>query len=222
MRFQKHFRALLAGLPLAWGCASSPPPTPTCEPTPEPIDPAIFARAQEVRSVYFEREVERLRADLVQAEESIVALESGLRAHHSRADAVSAVAEARIGLERVQQRVPWRSERVEEATAKLREAERQLEVGHVGTAIFFASRAQRITRTLRLEADQVSEWDERKVIRASRVNLRSAPSLEATIVQVLSQNTPVHPERLLEPWLLVRTPEGSVGWVHDTLLTASP
>jgi hypothetical protein len=96
-----------------------PAPPPKVEEPVETIDVAVYERAQAERSEYFEREVERLRADLAQAEASIVALESGLRAPHTRADAVSSVAEARIALDRVKGRVPWRSQRVAEATEKL-------------------------------------------------------------------------------------------------------
>jgi SH3-like domain-containing protein len=60
------------------------------------------------------------------------------------------------------------------------------------------------------------------LIRASRVNLRAGPSQESKVVQVLSHDTPVYPERSLEMWQLVRTPDGRVGWVHGSLLVASP
>ena len=52
------------------------------------------------RAAYLEREVQRLQQDLRQAEASLVAIESGLRGAHTRADAVSAIAEARIELVR--------------------------------------------------------------------------------------------------------------------------
>ena len=87
-------------------------------------------------------------------------LESGLRGLHTRADAVSAVAEARIALDRVSKSVPWRRERVAEARAKLEEADRQLASDHLGSAVFFASRAQRITDALRAETQQVAKWSD--------------------------------------------------------------
>ncbi len=206
-------------IPHSWipRMGAAPPPE-TVESTAEPIEAAVYERAQAERNEYFEREVERLRADLAQAEASIVALESGLRAPHSRADAVSAVAEARIALDRVAKRVPWRSQRVAEAYEKLAEADRQLGSNHIGAAIFFASRAERITEALRLEARQVAVWEERRVIRAARVNLRSGPSRDSDIVEVLDRDTPVYLERTLSKWLLVRTPDGRVGWVHASLI----
>ena len=165
-----------------------------------------------------EREVERLRADLQQAEESIVSLESGLRGLHTRADAVSAVAEARIALERVGKTAPWRRDRIAEAREKLQEADLQLAADHLAAAMFFAARAQRITESLRVECDQVARWNARRVIRGDRVNLRAEPSEQSSIVLVLAAQTPLYPERSLSDWTLVRTPDGRVGWVRSTLL----
>ena len=129
-----------------------------------PIESEVYERAEMERIEFYEREVERLHADLRQAEESLVAMESGLRGFQSRADAVSAVAEARIALERVGPRVPWRHEQVSEARGKLEEASRQIEEGHVGSAVFFASRAHRITESLREEAGQVDAWQDKRIV----------------------------------------------------------
>jgi hypothetical protein len=212
---------------LLCGCASGPLHA-WNDPAPEPpksavpltpvIEPDVYARAERERSEFYEREVERLRADLEQAEQSLVAMESGLRGPQSRADAVSAVAEARISLERVSRSVPWRVDRVAEAREKLEEASRQLESDHLGSAVFFASRAQRITESLRAEQRQVAQWSERRVIRTDRANLRAGPSLAHRVVGELLKQTPVFPERAHADWRLVRTPSGQVGWVHASLL----
>jgi hypothetical protein len=188
------------------------------------LDPTIagdvYRRAEMTRSEFFEREVERLRADLQQAEESIVAMESGLRGFQSRADAVSALAEARIALDRVERRVPWREAEVREARDKLAEGQSQLERGNVGSAVFFASRAQRITASLSQEARQVEAWSDRRLIEGQLVNLRAGPSLDHRVIDRIPEHTPVFPERSHRDWKLVRTPTGQVGWVHESLLRA--
>ena len=225
----RHLRGLRGGLLALPVLVSACQPLPQLElfswnsPAPEPddIDPAVYQRAEVERSEFFEREVERLRADLRQAEESIVALESGLRGFHSRADAVSAVAEARIALARVSRTVPWRSGSVADARSKIEEAASQLDAGHVGAAVFFASRAQRITDGLRAEAELVSAWSEKRWIHGSRVRLRAGPSTAHRVVDILIDRTPVFPERSLQDWTLVRTPDGRVGWVHASLLAGS-
>jgi hypothetical protein len=222
--------SLLVSVALAIGCQSpllnswrerSAPAAPPPEAPPaavDPIDPAVYQRAQTERREYLEREVARLRADLQQAEESIVSFESDLRGEQTRADAVSAVAEARIALDRVKRRAPWRRDRIAEAREKLGEADRQLAADHLGAAVFFAARAQRITDSLRAEAERVAQWDARRVIRADRVNLRAEPTERALIVEVLVSQTPLFPERSVGDWTLVRTPDGRVGWVHSTLI----
>ena len=219
---------LLACLTLALGCAGAglerphreAPPAPAPEPTAASaeIDPAILERAQDERREYLEHEVTRLRADLQQAEDSILQLESGERGLHTRAHAVSAVAEARTALDSVTRDVPWRRDRVSEARAVIEEADRQLAADHLGSAIYFASRAQRTTEALRAEAQQVANWSERRVIRGDRVNLRAAPSETGSVVDVLARATPLYPERSFQEWMLVRTPDGRVGWVHRELL----
>ena len=178
----------------------------------------VYRRAEAERIEFFEREIARLRDDLAKAEASIVAMESGLRGSQSRADAVSALAEARIALDRVSRTVPWRSDRVEEARAKLDEAQRQLDADHIGSAVFFASRAQGITETLALEADLVAGWPGRRLVGVPRVNLRAGPSRVHPVLAVLLEETPLLLERNESDWALVRTPAGQVGWVHAPLL----
>ena len=131
---------------------------------------------------------------------------------------MSAVAEARTALDSVTHDVPWRRDRVSEARAHLEEADRQLAADHLGSAIYFASRAHRTTEALRAEAQQVAEWSDRRVIRGDRVNLRAAPSETGSVVDVLARATPLYPERSFQEWMLVRTPDGRVGWVHRKLL----
>ena len=198
---------------LPWGHAE--PPTDA-----ELSELEVYRRAEAERVEFFEREIERLREDLAHAEASIVAMESGLRGSQSRADAVSALAEARIAVDRVSKAVPWQQDRVAEAHAKLEEAQRQLDVGHIGAAVFFASRAQGISDSLASEAELVSGWHGGKRVGPERVNLRAGPSREQPVLAVLPKSTPVFPERGEGEWTLVRTPSGQVGWVHTQLLDA--
>lgn len=206
---------------MLWGCIHTPaPPAPVPELScPEPFPVAVLPRVEAEREEVYEREIERLRADLAEAEASLVAMESGLRRPHSRADAVSALAEARIAVERVAPGIPWRRDRVEEAQAKVREGEQQLELGHIGSAVFFASRAQRITESLRSEVRQVDAWTNRRLVIGRRVNLRAGPSTDHPVLRVVSRNTPVFEERHQGDWALIFTPTGQVGWIHASLLS---
>ena len=213
-------RALGLGALLLLPACAGPLPM-KAEPCPEPTvqaDAEVYQAAQQERTAQLEREVARLRADLRQAEEAMVTIESGLRGVHTRADAVSSLAEARIAVERASQSVPWRPAEVREARAKLEEAERQLEAGHSGSAFFFASRARRIAETLSEEADQVAQHASTRFVRAQRVNLRAGPSTDTRVIGVLDKATPVFPERREGDWVLVRTTAGPVGWIHDSLL----
>jgi hypothetical protein len=215
---------ITAGLALCLafsGCAIFDPPSPDAVPD-EMADAkhvtAIYERAGIDRARQLEVEVERLRTDLREAEESMVAIEAGLRALHGRADAVSALAESKIALERAARNAPWRSERLLEAQQKLDDAEDQLRAGHTASAVFFASRARRIADALNAEAKLVANTRGTRFIKGRRVNLRAGPSVNDPVLDVLVDATPVFPEQRDGEWLLLRTPSGQVGWVHASLL----
>jgi hypothetical protein len=211
-------RVLLACALLAAACAAPPPePAPALRAAP---DPEVYRRADAARLKLLEREVERLTADVRAAEETLVAIESGLRGSHTRAEVVSLLAEARIELTRAAKRAPWRAAEAEEARRKLDEADQELAAGHVGSALFFVSRSSRIAKGLLAEADRVARTQGTRRVDGSRVNLRAEASTESAVVAVLPVALPVFPELEEGEWVLVRTALGQVGWIHTSLLRA--
>jgi Bacterial SH3 domain len=195
------------------GCSMLPPSS-TAQRAEE-----VRRRAQEQRTEQLEQEVTRLRADLERAEEALVAAESGLRSSHSRADAVSALAEARIQVERAARQAPWREDETAEARAKLDEADRKVKAGYFGSALFFVYRSKRIASELEREAEQVQATPGTRFVLARRANLRADPNTEGEVVQVLTRGTPVFPEAEHAGWLLVRTPAGPPGWIYSELVS---
>lgn len=181
----------------------------------------VYQRAEIDRTTQLELEVERLRADLREAEEAMVAIESGLRGVHGRADAVSSLAETRVEVERAARNAPWSRESLLAAQRKLEEAELQFQAGHTGSAVFFASRARRIAEALTEVAERVARTPGTRFVDRPRLNLRSGPSTETRILHVLLEGTPVFPEREEGDWIMVRTPSGQAGWVYRSLLRAN-
>jgi chromosome segregation ATPase len=173
--------------------------------------------AERERVRVLEGELQRLRADLAQAESVLVSMESGLKGSHTRASGVSALAEARILVDRAARAAPRRRGEIAEARAKLDEADSQLRDGHAGSAVFFASRARRIAESLLRDAEPEDAGSGAR-IGAARANLRSRPSATGSIVEVLEPRTPVAPRRRKGVWVEVSTPSGRTGWVHESLL----
>ena len=185
-------------------------------------DAEIYRQAQADRIQTLEREVSRLRHDVDEAESAMVTIESGLRGSQTRADAVSALAEARISVERADSSAPWRRAEIAEVKERLEEAERQFQAGNPGSAVFFASRAQRIADSLREEARRASAAEGARRVIAPRVNLRAGPSTEEAVLAVIVEATPLLPQRFEGEWVLVRTPDGTAGWIHTSLLATRP
>ena len=211
MPFGPRESALATFVLLAAGCLAPQPP-------PEVDVRVVYQKAESDRAALLEREVARLRADLADAEQALVAAESGLLVRHTRADAVATVAAARIQVERARERAPWQDAVLAEAEKKLAEADHQIEQGHLGASLFFASRADRIAQRALEEARIASSEPGALVVRGRRVNLRQGPSTDEKVLTVLTEGTPVFPERHQPEWVLVRTPSGAVGWIHATLI----
>ena len=154
-----------------------------------------------------------------QAEDALVSAESGQRGNHTRADAVSSLAEARIQIERAARSAPWRSGEIGEARTKLDDADAQIQNGNFSAAIFFVYSAKRIAAELEREADLFDGAENARFVRGQRVNLRSGPSTDERVVQVLAQGTPVYAEGDGESWSPRPAPSaGTSGWIHGSLL----
>lgn len=246
-----HHLAVIALFALG-GCASTPEPRIEDDPAPDPLIATLehelgnarkreagleeeleaagrrittldteLARERE-RNERLQREQERLRADLADAESTLVAVESGLESLHSRADAVSLLADARIIVERAARQAPWRAGSVAEAREKIAAAEAQVEAGYLGAAVFFTTRARRIADTVLAEVAMFSQSHEVLAVGAARVNLRDGPSTLHHVLLVLEANTPLLPRNRSGDWYQVLTPTGDVGWIHGRLVTARP
>ncbi len=180
----------------------------------------IFRRAETRRAAELTREIDRLQADLRKAESALIEAESGLAGSHTRADAVSSLAVARIQVERAATSAPWRAKEIEAARRKLAEAERQVSEGRFGAALFFVYRAQRVAESVNDEASQVIERGSARVIHGRRVNLRAGPSVREPVLSVLEAGTPVFPQSRRGEWMLVQVSGGPTGWVHRSLVGA--
>jgi hypothetical protein len=200
--------ALLVAGPLA--CAHQAP------------QPAAIQVVERLADERLKQEVDRLRADLAQAEAVMQGLESGMKGMHTRAEAVSLIAESRILVDRASHVAPWNTAAISEAREKLKEADSGIRAGHFGSSVFFSSRARRIAETLIREGKRVATTPGVRFIRTQRANIRSGPSKTHGVIAVVSRDTPVFPEGTEGDWSHVRISEGKDGWIWGALLKEAP
>lgn len=178
----------------------------------------LFREAETEYAAQLMREIERLQTDLTTAEAALVEAESGLSGTHTRADAVSSLAVARIEVERAASSAPWRATEVADARAKIKEAESQVAEERFGAALFFVYRARRVAESILEESELVENDGQVQLIRAPRVNLRAGPSTTDAILSVLTFGTPVFPQAFDGDWVLVQVSGGPAGWIHRRLV----
>lgn len=168
------------------------------------------------------RDAERLRADIEDAEQALVSLEAGLKGMHTRADAVSALADARILVARAAQQTPWRADSIQRARDKLDEAERHIEEKYFGSAVFFTARGRRLAEEVLAQGRALREDPSTRFVRPGRANVRGHPSLDAEVVVVLERGTPVTVRGRENGWVRIVTRDDSGGWIYGELLSEEP
>lgn len=108
----------------------------------------VYGAEERERAERYRREVERLRADLAQAERALVAPSSRSSEGDTRAQAVFELAEARVMVARVEQSQAAGEKELRKVHRKLEDAEHQLTLENFAGSIFFASRARRLAEAL--------------------------------------------------------------------------
>lgn len=204
---------LLCGWLLA-GCATLEPALPS----PLPQYGAAERNAAAQRIERLQSEVQRLRDDLAQAEETLAAGPNGSESGVTRAHAVSALAEANIRLEQAAKQASWRRAELGQARAKLEEADRLIHADQFAAAAFFATRAARMSDALIREGDAARRTHNALWVDSAQLNVRAGPSTRQRVLVVLPKGAPVFVERTRGSWALVRTPTGELGWVYRKLL----
>lgn len=224
-------------------CASGPAPEPVPAPAPA-LAPAPVAAEPEVRTVTvrdpeLEREVARLRLQLIERDAQIEGLERRLddaitevvramarmRALATRAEAASAMAEAEVSIQQL------RSRTGRERPAELAQAERLLQSGtaefdkeNYGGAVYLATQAKgaALQGTHRLaESGAGTESGETvfavpvNLETTARVNLRAGPGTNFQIVSTVNPGTQLIGQAFLNEWLRATLEDGRTVWVHQ-------
>lgn len=203
-------------------------PTPEPQPTPpivaEPTkqgprpDPGLSRQVSRHHVAKLKNDAVRLREDLARAEQALAATDTSVG--YTSADAISALAEARVQTQGATNEIPWKREQIEQARAKLDTAKAHIDARNFSAAMYFIYRAQRITEEVKKEAQLVRANRGTLFVKAKRLNMRLGPSKQYDVITVLIEGAPVFPQNADKDWRLVRTANGFLGWVYGPMLSS--
>lgn len=169
----------------------------------------------------YKLQAQNYRNDLEYAEQQFIRVESQIRKTETRADAITATAEARIILEqaRSQGRITEDSKIWREATEKLGDAEQQLKRGNYGGAVFFAQRTVRLLEQAERQTELGLGTDEFWQTTKAGVNFRSGPGRDHGVLRTLNSGEILLFIKEENSWLKARTSVDRLeGWVHRSLV----
>jgi hypothetical protein len=212
---------------------------------PAPVSPPAVAptRAETitVRDPAMERELARIRIDLLErsaqledterrlgeATTEVVRAMARLRTLATRAEAASSIAEAEVTVQQLKGRAGAQApSEVREAEAALRNASAAFDAENFGGAVYLATQAKRIATAGRgrlAEAGTATRPGERALAvpvpltTTARANLRAAPGGTAEVIETVPAGTALTAYAASQEWLRVTMSDGRSAWIHQSL-----
>lgn len=162
-----------------------------------------------------------LQHDLDVTETEVIRTKARLKGIETKAEASSAIAEARILMRRVSEEKK-RSPNLARSQELLDRAEEQLKEENFGAASFFASKAQELLDATRRGGFASHEPDRpapksRYVVKPGGANLRQGPSTDEALIGKIPGGTTVEGLAVRGDWLRVKHGD-QVGWAFRPLL----
>ena len=191
---------------------------------PLPSSEAEKLRAQLRRAEEEERRLEErvalLQRDLEMTETEVIRTKAKLKGVETKAEASSAIAEARILMRRLSQE-KGRSQSSARCKELLDRAEQQLREENFGAAAFFASKAQDLLDATRRGGLGAQEQDRPAprttyVAKPGGANVRRGPALTEPVVGKVPGGASVEASAMRGDWLKVKLGE-LVGWAYRPL-----
>lgn len=237
--------ALLLFAATAAACAAAPTPA-AVSPTPEAIlSPRILTETLTVRDPAQERELARLKIEMLEsaalredlerrlgeATTELVRAMARLRTLATRAEAASAIAEAEVTLQQLRGRAGQQSPpEVEQAERSLRLAGEAFAAENYGGAVYLATQAKRAATAGRgrlAEAEGTRPGERAFAVpvplaTTSRANLRLGPGASFAVVTSVNGGTALTGYAYEGEWLRVVMADGRGAWIHSSLVRSPP
>lgn len=165
-------------------------------------------------------ELRTAKADLEYVERQFVSFEKQLTRNETKASAVAAIAEVQVLYDKMvaNHTDELTDETRQEVEEKLSKTDELVKKGNFAAAAYFARRAMRIlTQTERSKVMLLPEGDTR-IVAVSKANVREGPGSNYGIVMRLNYGTVIVQVQRDQEWLQIRTQDGQIGWIHDSLI----
>ncbi len=228
--------------------ASAPVPAPAPAPEPAAVaSPPPPPAAAPVRDPELEREVTRLRVQVLERDAQIAELDrrldeamnevvramARLRTLATRAEAASAIAEAEVAVEQLRQRAgTQRTPELQQAQQLLRSGSAEFDAGNFGGAVYLATQAKRVATVGRGRLAETGGGPSRRgetvfnvpvpLVTTSRANLRAGPGTTFDVVATVEPSTRLTGYAASQEWLRVTLADGRTAWVHQGLVRGAP
>ncbi len=225
---------------------SAAPPLPAPPPDTVVVVDTVTVEREVAPNPDLERRVSRLSIALLEREalidelsrqrdaaiQEVVRTMAKLQTVANRADAASALAEAKVAVQALQALLPDTSAQVDQATRLVDMSTAEFDRQNYGGSLYLATQAKTLARSADAnpspEAARAPTQGEESftiplgIETITRSNVRSGPGLTFEILYTVSGGTPLTGRAHKDEWILVRFDDGREGWIFYSLVRSRP
>ena len=193
-------------------------------------NPDLERRVSRLSIALLEREaiIDELTRQRDAAIQEVVRTMAKLQTVANRADAASAVAEAKVAVQALAAVLPDTSAQVDQARRLVEMSTAEFDRQNYGGALYLATQAKTLARSSDAQPapDAASDGTQGEepfsiplgIETVTRSNVRSGPGLAHEILYTVNGGTPLTGRAHKDEWILVRFEDGREGWIFYTLV----
>jgi hypothetical protein len=176
--------------------------------------------AQEELNRLLRQELDAATKDLDFLESQFISMERRLTRDETRASAVASLADAQLIYEKLRKdgKPAIGTDVLDDAAGKIASAEDQMKRSNYAAAAYYANRASRLLNQTEERHNAFLAGGTARVVSVSSANLRLGPGPAFGVVGRLIYGTVLVEVESRDGWLLVKTRDGTRGWIHNTLV----
>jgi hypothetical protein len=172
------------------------------------------------RNRHLEQLCQSIQQDLTQAERQFISIEQRLQLKETKASAVSALAEAKLAVDKYKSgsRTDSEFESLAEIEQKLEGSSQLIKKENYAASVYYSNRVHKMLERAADKQTYFKAHGETRIVSVFKANLRIGPGLDHEVIGQLTFGSVLMQVEQSDEWSRIETEDGLEGWIHRELI----